>query len=117
MKVPEINNKLSQLQIFKLFEVQLKKDFESSGCDADYLNALPGNFFEIRELISTQIRQIEKTNSSRLPILLYRVDVSEEQIRNYNKLHSDLEMEQVIAELIIKRILQKVILKKTYSGI
>jgi hypothetical protein len=47
---------------------------------------------------------------------LYRVDVSERQLKEYHHKHLTLNFEEIVIELVIKRILQKIILKKKFSG-
>ena len=47
--------------------------------------------------------------------LLIRIDISETQLNNYQAKKISFSFEEIIAELIIKRTLQKVILKKRFS--
>ena len=47
--------------------------------------------------------------------LLNRIDISETQLNNYQVKKISFSFEEIIAELIIKRTLQKVILKKRFS--
>ncbi|MCW3075883.1 MAG: hypothetical protein JWO32_492, partial [Bacteroidetes bacterium] len=47
--------------------------------------------------------------------LLYRIDVSEKQFADALSYKSNVNHNDVLADLIIKRILQKVILKVIYS--
>ncbi len=58
---------------------------------------------------------IEKKDSSSIQNLLYRIDVTELQIKKEASNHLEKNFQQILAELIIKRILQKVILKEQYS--
>lgn len=112
----QINNFLSQQDLFALFKIQLKKDFESCGQNSQFIDALPSGFDYLREVIAMQIIDISKSSNNALMNLLYRIDINEKQIKNYANNTNDLTFENVIAELIIKRILQKVILKKHYSS-
>jgi hypothetical protein len=58
---------------------------------------------------------IEKKDSSSIQNLLYRIDVTELQIKKEAVSHPEKNFQQILAELIVKRILQKVILKEQYS--
>ena len=58
---------------------------------------------------------IEKKDSSSIQNLLYRIDVTELQIKKEASLHPEKNFQQILTELIVKRILQKVILKQQYS--
>ena len=58
---------------------------------------------------------MEKKDSGGLMNLLYRIDLTELQIKQAVKKEPEKAMQPTIAELIIKRNLQKVILKQMYS--
>jgi hypothetical protein len=110
----EINNHLLKADLFAAFKTQLKKDFESSAVNADFVDALPSDFYLIRGSIIHQTGGLFK-NGSLLSALLYRVDISELQLKRSQEKNKNLSFEEIVSELIIKRILQKVILKKTFS--
>lgn len=116
MELPDINQQLMKEDLFLLFKIQLKKDFESSGVNGDFVDNLPLGFEWIKDAVLKALQPVLTSNSSFLPILLYRIDISELQIKNYSKSAPSLKYEEVLAELIIKRILQKVILKKRFSS-
>ncbi len=116
MKELDLNTYLFKQDIFDLFKFQLIKDFESAGWDIAFTNTLTKELEALKESIRLQILYTSKQQAHLVPILLYRIDLSEIQIRNYLKKHPHLSYEAVLAELIIKRILQKVILKKTFSN-
>ena len=59
------------------------------------------------------ILKLEIGNS--LKNLLYRIDITELQIKNAALKNPELHLQFLLAELIIKRILQKVVLKELYS--
>jgi hypothetical protein len=48
--------------------------------------------------------------------LLYRIDVSELQIKKLSREKPENEMNEIMAELIIKRELQKVVIKEHYRN-
>ena len=115
MEELDVNNHLLKEDLFELFKIQLKKDFEVSGRNGDFVENLPSQFDSLREKIQREINCILKESSSSLPGLLYRVDISEFQLKKYQSENKMLDFEELIAELIIKRILQKVILRKKFS--
>ena len=110
----EINDQLLKEDLFAAFKMQLKKDFESSGVNGDFVEAVPSEFLLMRQYIINNTGALFK-NSSLLSALLYRVDISEGQLKRSQEKSMDLSFEEIVAELIIKRILQKVILKRTFS--
>jgi hypothetical protein len=94
----------------RLLILQLRKDFQSAGISVKlYLNH-PYLFEEL----SGQIRHaLESSDPQQVFNLLYRIDISEEQLRREMRSPGiDLE---IIADLIIKRELQKVVLRVRYS--
>lgn len=115
MQEPDLNTYLLKQNLFELFKEQLRKDFESSGISVDFAVHLPADLNALKSLITQQIQYLEQHQSDRMPILLYRIDISEAQLKKYSQLQPELSYQALLAELIIKRILQKVILKKTYS--
>lgn len=115
MEELDVNNQLLIEDLFELFKIQLKKDFEGSGRNGDFAEHLPSQFDTLKEKIQREIRCILKDSSSSLAGLLYRVDISEFQLKKYQSENKIIDFEEVIAELIIKRILQKVILRKKFS--
>ena len=110
----DVNSYLVQENLFDLFKKQLKKDFDSCSVNTDFIENLPVEFPFLKAAILFELQPLLKNNSL-LQALLYRIDISELQIRNYQLQHKTFNFDEVIAELIIKRILQKVILKKRFS--
>lgn len=114
MEELDVNNYLIGENLFELFKLQLKKDFDSCSLSTDFIDVLPVPFELLKLSIMAELKKISKNNSL-LSNLLYRIDVSEIQIKNYHQKNPSLDFEEILAELIIKRILQKVILKKKFS--
>ena len=101
-------------ELFERFKKQLKKDFETSGVEAGFAENLLPEWISLKEVISRAL-QPQLKNSSSLSALLYRIDINESEIQPYQIKHPEAPFEEIIAELIIKRILQKVVLKKKFS--
>ncbi len=101
--------------IFASFKLQLQKDFESSGLDSQFIIHLSQDFETLRITLQNQLKPLLDNNKNALMTLLYRVDISKEQLNKHQQNNPDLKLEQQLSELIIKRILQKVILKRTFK--
>lgn len=114
MESLEVNTYLFKENLFDLFKQQLKKDFESCGVNTDFTAALVQDFDALKSALADQLQHLSGQNSQIISTLLYRVDVSESQLRNYQTGHPSLSFYETLAELFIKRILQKVIFKKTF---
>jgi hypothetical protein len=107
---------LLKQDLFADFEFQLRKDCEGAGMPLDSESLLPCQFEELKHFLTQFIFESGKNQSSQLPQLLYRIDVSEAQIKKYGQNYPALSFESIIVELIIKRELQKIILRKRYSS-
>ena len=112
----QIAQHLGSRELFELFKQQLKKDFSECGCESDFFDALPQDFNEIKRLVAAEIKQNEKRSTFNLQQLLYRIDINEKRLSKELKLQAKEDYLMVISELIIKRILQKIVIKKYYSS-
>ncbi|MCS5662735.1 MAG: hypothetical protein NZ604_00420 [Flavobacteriales bacterium] len=58
---------------------------------------------------------IDRTGHDYCKQLLYKIDISERQIAKAVALESDLDFSEVLAKLILRRCLQKVLIKNYYK--
>jgi hypothetical protein len=111
----DIINNLQKLDLFEKFKIQLHRDFELCGL-SDFAPKLVSNKLDhVFDDVLKAVMIIEKKDSTSLQNLLYRIDVTEFQIKKETTNHLEKNFQQISAELIVKRILQKVILKEHYS--
>ncbi len=107
--------KISQEELIEKFKIQLVKDFEMSDV-LDYLEPITVFDYEsICHNVAKALKSIDTRDFSKYQHLLYRIDISEKQLDAELKANSSGERYSILADLIIKRILQKVILKIQYS--
>lgn len=111
-----IKNQLSSKDLFNAFKMQLIKDFEQSNFSADFVKALEPSYISIQKKIAFELQRNEKKSDLNLMQLLYRIDISETQLKKYLNENKNETYFNVIAELIIKRILQKVVTKQYYKN-
>ncbi len=114
MEELEVSAYLINEDLFTLFKKQIRKDFENCGVEAGFADNLLPEWFSLKEVIARSLKTVNK-GSPLFKALLYRIDISEQEIAHYQSLHGGLAFEDMMAELIIKRILQKVVLKKKFS--
>lgn len=112
----QIAQHLGSRELFELFKQQLKKDFSECGCESSFVDSIPQDLNEIKRILSAEIKQNEKRSTFNLQQLLYRIDINEKRLSKELKLQAKEDYLMVIAELIIKRILQKIVIKKYYSS-
>jgi hypothetical protein len=97
------------------FRAQLLKDFEMCSVDG-YLEPIVDFSYEaIHANLSKALKEIMESASLNYLHLLYRIDISERHLKEKIRAEPERTDYDVLAELVIKRILQKVILKKIYS--
>lgn len=107
--------KVSQQELIEKFYIQLLKDFEMSDV-SDYLEPIVVfEYDEIHSNIMNALKKIDNKDFSKYQHLLYRIDISEKTVELELKSKPDNARYAVLADLIIKRILQKVILKIQFS--
>ena len=94
---------------------QIKKDF--SFFDITILsNSIATNTYtELYDQMIPGIKNLIKSSHQKFISLLYRVDISESQIKNESANNTDKPFEEIITGLVIKRCLQKVVLRKLFS--
>ena len=110
-----LNDQLSSKDLFEAFKNQLAKDFEQSNVESAFIKALEPNYSAIHKNIVQVLQRFEKRADSNLMQLLYRIDISERQLKRYvNESNTENHL-MTIAELIIKRVLQKVVIKQFYK--
>jgi hypothetical protein len=113
--IPDVLDSLEKPDLFEKFKLQLSRDFELCGFLEYAPNIQSNDLQHIYSEVLKSISQLEKKDSGGLMNLLYRIDLTELQIKQASKKEPERAMQQIMAELIIKRILQKVILKQLYS--
>jgi hypothetical protein len=101
---------LSQKDLLRNLILQIRKDFESAGIPIKLLLNKRYSFAELAQIISDAFMLAGATAMFNL---LYRVDVSEKQLKDGMPTPGIDPI--LVAELVIKRELQKVVLRKQYT--
>lgn len=114
MEIERIQD-LQKPDLFEKFKIQLYRDFELCGFADEAPQLKSNNLEHVFQEVLKSVMIIEKRDSATLQNLLYRIDVTELQIKKEAVNHPEKNFQQILAELIVKRILQKVILKQQYS--
>lgn len=113
--LPDIRNQLSSKDLFEAFKGQLAKDLEQNNFPAGFVGALEPDYERIHQAMVTELMRNSKKSDFNLMQLLYRIDISEAQLKRYMEQSSAENHFEVVAELIIKRVLQKVVIRKYYK--
>ena len=113
--LPDIRKQLNSKDLFNAFKMQLAKDFEQSNFPAAFVETLEPNYDSIHEIIARELQHSQNQTDFSLMQLLYRIDINEAQLKRYLNESKTEHYFSVIAELIIKRVLQKVVIKQYYK--
>ena len=116
-RYPQLTDPASQLEpyfvqkdLLRDLILQIRKDFESAGVP---IKLLLSQKYSYDDLCSTMQSAFRDRSSQQLFNLLYRVDVSEKQL--LEGMPTPGIDDRLFAEIIVKRELQKVVLRKLYS--
>jgi hypothetical protein len=71
---------------------------------------------ELFEQIEPHINQLINSNQQKFMSILYRIDVSDEQIKKAVNENSSEAFSAIVSDLIIKRELQKVVIRNHYKN-
>jgi len=114
MEIERIQD-LQKPDLFEKFKTQLHRDFELCGFADEAPQINSNNLEHVFQEVLKSVMIIEKKSSTSLQNLLYRIDITELQIKKEAVDYPKKNFQQILVELIVKRILQKVILKQQYS--
>lgn len=115
-ELPAINNQLSSRSLFETFKTQLRKDFDQCNFPSKFIDQITPGYEDIHRAITNVLQSSGKRADANLMQLLYRVDIPEAQLARYLAHQPERSYFDVMAELIIKRILQKVVIKQMYRN-
>jgi hypothetical protein len=111
-------SQLDSKEIYDLVLAQLKKDLRDSGFTYGFGEEdVHFNYPQLCEELCAIMGAEEQLSTARVGNLLYRVDVADHQLKKaLQEQEEDKGIYHTMAELIIKRELQKVVLRKLYSA-
>ncbi len=114
-ELPDNFSALAKPDLFEAFKAQVKKDFENCALNSEFVLKMDPDYGMLLQLIAVEVEVIIKLSSTKLSELLYRIDISERQIKKLSNLKADSDFTDIVSELIIKRELQKVVFKQMYK--
>lgn len=93
---------------------QIIKDFQLFDMEISFSGNIETAYEELHSKITPFIKNLADKNYNAFLNFLYRIDISEQKIRKINIRESSFEAE--IAHLIIRREMEKVVLRKFYPN-
>ena len=114
MDIIEVDNSIKSNKFLNETSLQLEKDFLMIGIHFD----IEQSVFTYKDIFSFTFHLIESLNNQdpkKILNLLYTIDLSEEKVREEMQ-NTTLSFSEMLSEMIVKRELQKVIIKNYYSN-
>jgi len=114
MDLATVNAKIKANHFLSKTIAQLEKDFLAVGVNFDIEKPVK-DYKQLFSFTNNLVNALNEQDPKRIINLLYRIDLPEEKVQEEMKI-SILTFSELLAELIVKRELQKVILKNYYSN-
>ena len=107
---------LNSLDMLNETTKQIIKDFGLLGMKIKFSGNGDVAYQELFSQILPLIEQLQKENFQNFYSLMYRIDISENQIKKAFEQAKDKSFSEVVTELVLKRELLKVVTRKNYSA-
>jgi hypothetical protein len=103
------------LDLLQQVVAQLTKDFQLSGFDVEFSGDETNAYQELTRQIEPLIANMLEFQNERFWTLLYSIDINEKQVREA-LFGENPNSVQLLTDLILKRELQKVVIRNHYAG-
>ncbi len=114
MILKDLHKYYNRLEYIRSTADQIIKDFGFEGIAIHFSGDAYNAYEELFNQIDPSIAQLMETNYTRFLAILYRIDIGEETLKKALKENTSENVSGVITDLIIKRELQKVVIRKLY---
>lgn len=94
---------------------QITKDFGMQGMKITFSGDPENAYVELFSQVVPFIEKMQNEHFGNFYNLMYRIDISEDQIKQAVNAAADRSFSEIVADLILKRELQKVITRKRFS--
>jgi hypothetical protein len=115
MNFTDISQYINRLDLIKNTADQIIKDFDMFGMEVKFSGNAYSAYEELFDQIEPHISQLITSNQSKFMGILYRIDLSDEQIKKAVSENSTEPFPAIVTDLIIKRELQKVVIRSHYN--
>jgi hypothetical protein len=121
MEIPKLwNEKIAKHIDIKAIIIellaQIKKDFSFFGEEITFNDEAPESYAELFNQLEHFLRTQYSIKTEKLYPVLYRIDVSEKDIKNAINHPNNTDFIASITEVVILKELQKVIIRRYYQG-
>lgn len=115
MSFTNLSHYFNRLDLIKDTANQIIKDFDMFGLEIKFSGNSFNAYEELFEQIEPHINQLLKSSQQKFMSILYRIDLSDEQIKKAVNENASESFSAIISDLIIKRELQKVVIRNHYK--
>ena len=116
MNFTDLTPYFNKLDIIKDTAAQIIKDFEMFGMEVKFSGNAYNAYEELFDQIEPHIKKMVDSNRQKFLGILYRIDLSDEQIQKAVNSNSSEPFSVIVTDLIIKRELQKVVIRNHYKS-
>ena len=114
MEIQKIDSYLKSGDFLEETVNQLSKDFLMIGINFD-IDSPVSDYNYLFSFTCHLVNELNEQNPQKILNLLYRIDLSEEKVKEEIK-KTKLSFIEILSEMILKRELQKIIIKDYYSN-
>jgi hypothetical protein len=111
----QLESYLNKAELVMLTAEQIIKDFAIFGLDISFSGITENAYTELHQQLIAQIDYLLKISPSKLVSVLYRIDLSEDELLKGEKELPNYNSIEAMAHLIIVRELKKVLSRKFYT--
>lgn len=111
----DLSKYINRLDLIKDTANQIIKDFDMFGLEIKFSGNAFNAYEELFEQIEPHIDLLITSNQQKFMSILYRIDLSDEQIKKAVNENSSEPFSAIVSDLIIKRELQKVVIRNHYK--
>jgi len=115
-KLSELTPYYSRIDLLEKVVLQVKKDFNWASLVVQFNGKEMSPYQELFQQILPLIDELLNDDYPKLLALLYRIDIDEDFLNRQLRNSENSDTDEVITDLILKRELQKVIIRTAYSS-
>jgi hypothetical protein len=116
MNFTNITPYFNRLDFIKDTAHQIIKDFDMFGLEIKFSGNAYNAYEELFDQIEPHISNLITTNRQKFLGILYRIDLSDEQLKKAVNENTSEPFAAIVTDLIIKRELQKVVIRNHYKA-
>lgn len=116
MNFSDLSPYYNKPEMIKATADQIIKDFEMFGLEIKFSGSSYNAYEELFDQIEPHIQNLIDSNPSKFTSILYRIDLNDMQLKKAVEENSSEPFSVIVTDLIIKRELQKVVIRNHYKG-